>query len=148
MSKVIRSVIFTTGGFFFIIDRLLKYLSFTYWSEPFLINSYIGWLPYGNRGIAFGIIIPNYIVIVLTLFLLLVLFYYFLSTNIILLQQGLLLIFIGAISNLIDRLWFNYTLDYFLVYTSIFNIADILIIIGAIMVFFANKKTGKFFSKN
>jgi len=43
---------------------------------------------------------------------------------------GLTLTIFGAISNLLDRIFYQNTVDYLQVYISVFNIADILIVTG------------------
>ena len=42
-----------------------------------------------------------------------------------------ILILGGALSNFIDRLLFGITIDYFRILTSVFNVADIMIVVGA-----------------
>jgi len=43
------------------------------------------------------------------------------------------LIIAGALSNFIDRLFFGAVLDYFKIYTSVFNLADLAILAGVLL---------------
>jgi signal peptidase II len=57
-------------------------------------------------------------------------------------MPGVYLLFAGGLSNLADRLWYGVVIDYmqlscFPVRFALFNIADVLIIIGATMFLFA-----------
>ena len=46
---------------------------------------------------------------------------------------GLLLVLSGGVSNLIERLWFGHVVDYIFILNGVMNLADIYIIVGAIM---------------
>ena len=56
---------------------------------------------------------------------------------------GIYLIVAGAISNLIDRILFTITIDYFRIVTSIINLADVMIVVGAGMLIFVEMKKKK-----
>ncbi len=128
-------LILLIGGFFFLLDRLLKYLALA--SSEHLVNTYFGWKPFLNPGIAFGLPLPTWLTVLFTVpvlgFML-----YLLKKNFSARQnQALFLIWLGALSNLIDRIFYKNTVDYFLVIISIFNIADVLIVAGFLLYFWS-----------
>jgi signal peptidase II len=125
-------IIFLTGVFLFVLDQVLKYFSYTFpQSARYIVEPWLGWEYFGNPGIAFGIMLPNWIVLVGTPLLLGVLFSVF-KKNISFLYAHIGFVFIvcGALSNYIDRLFFGVTIDYFRIGTSIINLADVMIVTG------------------
>ena len=94
-----------------------------------------------NYGISFGLfagILPLWFIVLLGLLMVIFLFFWMLKTTNKLEMWGILLIIIGAISNIGDRLINNYVLDFILLhynqyYWPAFNFADIYITIGIIM---------------
>jgi len=56
-------------------------------------------------------------------------------------NTALLLIIFGGISNLFDRIYFGYVIDWINISISTFNIADIMIILGIICLIFRFKKS-------
>lgn len=138
MNNKARATIFISAGLFlFFIDRLLKSVALYYFSEQYLINKYFGWQPFLNSGVAFGLPSPYWFTIfltipVITIFLFLIIarwrqqkFDYIFN--------GLISIFLGALSNLLDRLYFHHTIDYILILTGVINLADIMIVGGFII---------------
>ena len=120
------------------------------WNYPVPFNRWLGWEPFLNGGIAFGIVLPAYLVLVLSLIIIGVICYLFylhlsLKNNILKLVQGTGLIFIltGSVSNLADRLLYGNTIDYIRVYTGIINIADCLIVVGFVLYFWTLKQLQK-----
>jgi lipoprotein signal peptidase len=141
-------------GFFFIFDQFLKWQALHSSKQPHIFLTYFGWSPFLNPGIAFGIPIPNKLIIVLTVPVILVLMYLVFdpkktsllkttALNIptlpasqkIFTPIAILLILTGAVSNLIDRILYHYTIDYFLFFTAVINISDILIVSGFVLYF-------------
>jgi len=121
----------------FIADRLLKIYLIrnpnTAWD--FKIFDFHLWL---NPGIAFGLQLNpqliNILIPVIAIIILLLVFYLIKEYR----QQNLFLIFfltlllLGAISNLIDRFLYDAVIDYWDCYFwPIFNLADIMIVVGA-----------------
>ena len=53
------------------------------------------------------------------------------------------LIFFGALSNLIDRVMYSHTVDYFLILTAVINIADVMIAMGFVVYFVYSKNLVK-----
>ncbi|MDD2758166.1 MAG: signal peptidase II [Patescibacteria group bacterium] len=129
MNAKVRLVIILSGGLF-LIDRLFKWLSANDWAQEQLINNRLGWLPSVNHGIAFGLPIPSALIIILSVPLLALVIYFLLKQTNALAQAGLFFILLGALSNLFDRIFYQHTLDYFLVLTSLFNLADVMIVVG------------------
>lgn len=90
-----------------------------------------------NSGIAFGIMNRyNSIIILVNIVLIVFLFVYVLGINI---KTGkiygcLTFILAGSIGNLIDRIFYGYVIDYISILDfPIFNLADMLIVIGMIL---------------
>ena len=134
---------FLLSGFLFILDQFLKYLAFHNQSFRFyIIKPWLGWEYFPNPGIAFGLPIPQLFILILTPLILSSLAIWWLKnknkTNHFYL--GVCLIFAGALSNLIDRIVFSITIDYFRVLTSVMNLADITIVVGAILLLYKSKK--------
>lgn len=134
---------FILSGFLFILDQILKYLAFHHQTFHFyILRPWLGWEYFANPGIAFGLPVPQAIILILTPVILLALGFWWSKnqhkTNNFYL--GVCLIFAGAISNLIDRMVFSITIDYFRILTSVMNLADITIVVGAILLLYKPKK--------
>ncbi|MSU75644.1 MAG: signal peptidase II [Candidatus Magasanikbacteria bacterium] len=146
-------------GFLFFIDRWLKWQALHGWANDRLVNRWLGWHPFLNPGVAFGIPLPSWLIIILTVPVLgLILFLIFKhetantppsppargdlsippsqgGTRGVLANYSLLLIFFGALSNLIDRVLYGHTVDYFLILTAVINVADVMIVAGFVIYF-------------
>ncbi len=130
------------GVFCIVIDQILKQVAQLFASRPvYIIPRTIGWEYFENPGIAFGLPIPQVIVIPLSILII--------SGAIFFLQKnqegrrqtlGAILIIAGAVSNLIDRVMYGFTIDYIRIITSIFNLADVVIVIGIFLLLKTNKK--------
>lgn len=148
MFKIVRpSVIVSVGGFFLCLDQILKYLArvnpdFSY----YIWKPWLGWELFLNKGIAFSLPFPNWLIILLTPALLLLLIawakekkrnklFYF----------GVALIISGAVSNFVDRVLWGATVDYLRVLTGVINLGDVAIVVGAVMVLlrYGDKEMGK-----
>ena len=142
--KIHLAIAASVSGFFLLADQWLKYLAL---STPSPIRPFgtpwLGWELYKNPGIALSVPFPNWLIVVLTPIILLVLtaalwrkktktFWYVLGVEFILL---------GAVSNYIDRVLFSATIDYLRILTSVINLADAMIVGGALLVFFQSRKT-------
>lgn len=140
MSKKIQQITFVVIiGFFFILDKIFKnFFLNNPQTEKVLIKKFLSLKFFENPGIAFGIKSPLNITIILSLFILVILFFYFIKYKKYKNDyyfRAFLLIFLGALSNLLDRLFLNFTVDYLHIYISVINIADIMIVLGAILFF-------------
>jgi len=104
-----------------------------------------------NYGISFGLfagILPQWFIIVTGLVIVIFLFFWMIKTTNKLEMWGILLIIIGAISNIGDRLINNYVLDFILFhynqyYWPAFNFADIYISIGITIIIIQSFKIFK-----
>ncbi|MBI2436621.1 MAG: signal peptidase II [Candidatus Magasanikbacteria bacterium] len=132
--KIHVTVSLLVCGFFLFLDQLLKYIvRHTQESTYYLLKPWIGWEYFENPGIAFGIPVPQFLIIFLTpiIIILLIVWWMKKTDKNILFYLGTSLIIAGAISNLIDRMLFSFTVDYLRVFTSVMNVADMMIVMGA-----------------
>lgn len=143
MKRILPFFLLLVGGFFFTLDRFLKHIVLqnpqtTY----YLWKPWLGWEYFENTGVAFGIPLPWFAAFLYTpLILGLVIWYYKKKKNIDWqLQLGVILIFFGALSNLIDRISYHITIDYIRILTSIINIADVCIVLGALLLIWSDRK--------
>ncbi|MCX6780486.1 MAG: signal peptidase II [Candidatus Magasanikbacteria bacterium] len=144
MSQLTRQSIVFSGGFFlFLTDRLLKFLSDNIFVNQKVFLNIFGWFPYHNPGIAFNLPLPNWISLSLTVPILLIIIFllikFYKNENNLYLFSGLSLIFWGAFSNLLDRFFFQSTVDYWLFGTGLINLADLLIISGFALILLPSK---------
>ncbi len=150
-----RLLVIVIGGLFFIFDRWLKWQALHEWGNDYLLNRFFGWHPFLNPGAAFGIPVPNRIIILFTLPIIIIfLFSIRRSLGVRRKEQGesesqtifrasafhlspltLSLVFVGALSNLIDRLLYGHTVDYVLIFTGVINFADAMIVAGFVVYF-------------
>lgn len=126
--------------FFVSIDQVVKYLvvsKMTLFQKINVIGEFFSISYVTNTGAAFGLMkgCNNFFIGLSFIFILLVLFYLFLKKEINTISLlALSLITAGAVGNLIDRIFRGYVVDFFDVkYFSVFNIADIMINLGVIM---------------
>lgn len=137
-----------------VFDQIIKYLivkNFGIGEEKILIDNFLKFIYIRNTGAAFGILSGN-IVFLIGISLLLI-FYIVkemkknIDNNLSLLSFSLILG--GAVGNLIDRIFRGYVVD-FISFTlfkrkmSIFNIADMYITIGVILLIYIVLKEGKY----
>lgn len=145
MKLKLRPSIIFAGGFLFILDRILKIMADSFFNEPKLFLSWLGWMPHYNSGIAFGIIIPKIVIILASIIFFCALAYYYSHAKNEFIIIGLIFLSLGALSNFADRIFYGHTIDYFLVAISMFNLADALIIAGVgICLFFEFGKKKQF----
>lgn len=123
-----------------ILDRITKiYASSNFLQNP-IHTKFINFVYVENRGAAFGILQDRRIFfIILTLVVVAYLLYYFIrniNTNPKMLNLALSLIISGALGNFYDRLFHGYVVDFIefsFVNFPVFNIADILVTLGSIL---------------
>ncbi len=125
-----RLFLFLLGGLFILADLIFKQLALFFWTKPVFLFPNIGWSPTLNPGIAFSLPLHNFLTIFLTVLTLLFFVYLLIQTKKFLPLFGLILTIFGTVSNLLDRILYQHTVDYLQVYISVFNIADILIVTG------------------
>ena len=137
-----------------VFDQIVKYLivrNFSIGEEKILIDNFLKFIYIRNTGAAFGILSGN--IIFLIGISLLLIFYIIkemkknINNNLSLLSFSLIIG--GAVGNLIDRIFRGYVVD-FISFTlfqremSIFNIADMYITIGVILLIYIVLKEGKY----
>ena len=91
-----------------------------------------------NRGAAFGMFQSNQIIFILVAILASIFGIYYLHTKKVNLlgKASIILLISGAIGNLIDRLRLGFVVDYFdfrFIWEYVFNIADIFVVVGTIL---------------
>ncbi len=140
-------VIFLIAICFFILDRYLKFLALNNFSKtliPYLLDFK---LMINNRlALSLGPVNNQLIFILIIFFNLIIIWLYLWSiikqkNN---LTHPLTFIVFGAISNLLDRLFSHGVIDYFSIPLTVFNLADLMIMVGAILCtlnFLKNKHT-------
>ncbi len=132
--KLFLSGIFTIA----IVDAIIKIFankwlpdSGSYWFIDFFL--------YKNKGIAFSINIPMFIIVAISIILILILIFFTIKKYWTESQKavGAIAITLGAINNLIDRLIHGYTTDYIIFFQkSAINLSDILIVFGVLMILY------------
>jgi signal peptidase II len=134
---------------FFIGDRYLKIIAIDSGNQFELIGNIFTFSFTPNYFIAFSLPISGRIlelaIFLLILLMIVAFFYLLIKKNKKLLLFGLAAVLLGSISNFIDRLNFGYVIDYlYLKHFTVFNLADALIVLGSITIFFClNKKTDR-----
>ncbi len=123
----------------FLIDVALK--RFAYLNQELRFGEVIGWRYFENKGIIAGIPLPLEFTILFTVFIIGVFIYFADSTPSWRQRLAIVALLLGAISNLVDRIAFGFTIDYLLLYRSVFNIADILIATGLLSYLWYTKRT-------
>jgi len=132
---------------FFIADRYLKNLALAHQNSKELIGNLFTFNFTPNYFIAFSLPISGKLLEISILLLIMImtawLVYLFKKGSQAILGLGLMAVILGSTSNLIDRLGHGYVIDYlYLKYFTVFNLADFLIVAGAVIIFFGlNKKT-------
>lgn len=132
----------------FSFDRILKYYFLKNPAIGFGGDFFYGFLSFHfvkNYGMAFGL--PFFSSVLVALIILILIFLVYFGLRLIkeknyLLSFLILMIIIGAFSNLIDRIKFGFVVDYIdLTWFTVFNLADCLITVGVIsFIFFTIKK--------
>ena len=138
-------------GILFLADRLTKWLAFRIPEGGVFLFSekFAGLRLYKNFNLIFNIVLPDWLIYVMISAILLPLFWLLAknySQKNIFLIFPLSLIIVGALSNLIDRLYFGFVVDFISFFDySIFNLSDAYIVggVGLILIseFILKKKS-------
>ncbi len=126
------------SGFFLLLDIGFKHIAYTHREfAAYIIKPWLGWEYFGNRGVAFNIPLPGSLVLVLTPIVVIgiLTMYYKKRGRSFLFSVGTFLLVFGALSNFIDRISLGVTIDYIRIVTSVINIADMMIVVGALLLF-------------
>ncbi len=140
MQKNIFYIVLITWLF---LDAITKYLAFYYLKNPIsLIWDFLSLKLLFNPWIAFGIPIYPLFLKLITIFLILWIFYYYFKEErkkkSFLIDSAFWCILAWAIWNWVERVLKSEVIDFISIeYFSIFNIADILISLGAILYLYA-----------
>lgn len=138
-----------------ILDRITKLWALKELSsghEIEIINNFFSFNYLENRGAAFGIFQGKTVFLVLlTLLIIIGVIYYFIKYRPTsrFMRIGVSFIVSGALGNLYDRIFYKYVVDFILIhyknvyYYPTFNIADILVVVGTIMLAIFLLREGK-----
>ena len=135
--------------FFVILDRLFKVLALNYYEniKIGLISDYFSFTLAKNYYIAFSLPLSGPILTLFIGIIILILLYF----CVILIKKEeyaqascLTFVILGAISNIVDRIKYGFVIDYLdLKYFTVFNIADSMIVVGAVLLVINLKKLNK-----
>ncbi len=137
-------IIISLITFFFIIDRFLKFIALNIDFQKDLLGNFFKFNFVKNYYIAFSIpisgIILSIIIGVILIFILMLLINYYKKGDLNLFFP-LFMIFCGASSNFFDRIKYGFVIDYLdLDYFTVFNIADSMIVVGAMFLVLFSKR--------
>jgi signal peptidase II len=132
---------------FFVLDRLFKILSLKTREDFSIIKDFFKFTFFPNEFISFSIPFSGAgLKIILSLLLILIIFYLILNFKSKKYNEFLAFfsIFLGALSNFFDRIYYSYVIDYLnLMFFSVFNLADVLIVGGCLYLIILNLKSIK-----
>lgn len=141
-------VIISLLAIFFVLDRFLKFLSINLESDFYLIKNFLKFTFYSNKFISFSFPLSgpllNLLIFILIFFILINIIFLIKKDNFF---EAFLwvAVFLGALSNFIDRLRYSFVIDYLDFFSlSVFNLADVMIVLGCFFIIWLNlKKTNK-----
>ncbi|MBP2031447.1 signal peptidase II [Clostridium algifaecis] len=131
-----------------IIDRLTKIWAINVLSgvsEITIIKNFFSFLYIENKGAAFGIFQNKTVFLtIITVIIMIGIVYYIVryKPRNIFVNVALSLIISGALGNLIDRIYYRYVVDFIslhykeVYYFPVFNVADIMVVLGTIILVF------------
>ena len=137
----VSAVVF--AALFGVLDVFLKYIALTRLSSDGRVSFPIDFILHKNEGIAFNIPLPLPIIIAFSVLVLVTVPPFVAKHWSDRKEQalGALVLLIGALGNLIDRIIHGFTTDYILLFgRSVINLSDILIITGVVMLLWYNEK--------
>lgn len=133
------------GALAFLIDRILKIIALSYITSEgaVLIPKFFYFKFYKNFGAAFSLDIPIEIIILLSLIILFFILFFLKKETVRKIPRYIpLFLILGAASNIFDRIYYGYVVDYFSFFNfSFFNIADLMIIfsLGFVLYYYWKK---------
>lgn len=130
-------VIFIFGIILILLDQIIKLLIIH--KDINIIPGFLRFTYIENKGVAFGMLSSNQnlVIILNSIFLLMVSIYFFKKDDILKKEKiALILILSGGLSNLFDRIFRGFIIDYMNIYLldfPIFNLADVFLTVGVII---------------
>lgn len=136
------------SSIFIIFDQVTKYLSLWFWKTQTPVIGDLFYFKYTeNPGIAFSIMLPFWLIIVLNLALFIILGYFVvkeLNLESKLTKLASAFIFAGGIGNLIDRVVIGNVIDFIKIWKwPTFNLADIYVAVGILLIIIFYSKVKK-----
>lgn len=126
----------------FVFDQILKAAALTHpQAHWYFIKPWLGWEYFPNPGIAFSVPIPNAAVIALTPVILFLIGWWWVRQSGKKNWTAASLVLAGALSNFLDRLRLEITVDYLRILYSVINLADIAIVLGIIWIVFSRQRS-------
>lgn len=117
-----------------VVDLFTKFLFHNFNIDVDIIPHILSLELVKNSGISFGMFGHSpMLVIVITSMIIMLLVYMYLKTKNNTNKFGILMMIIGACSNLLDRLLFGYVIDFINIKLFVCNLADIYIFLGAMI---------------
>ena len=138
LSKTKKQIFFVFVFIVLIFDRIIKFY-FLKNSINIVLNKYFSLEIFKNYGLTFGINTGGFLTILLSVsfFILLILFLILNKKDNYKINNELLILILISTSNLYDRIYYGYVIDYFNVFNLIiFNLSDLFIIILAFQIIF------------
>lgn len=138
--QIVNIAIIFLIAIFFISDRLLKRIALNIDDQYKIFGNIFKFSFTGNKYIAFSLPLSGSFLIFfvgIILFLLLLYLIFLVHKKRTKEFFGFLAIFLGALSNFIDRVSYSFVVDYFdLAYFTVFNLADVLIFLGSVFLIY------------
>lgn len=139
------SIVAVGGGIAFILDRWLKYTAVSMWPSDATVtaNTPFALVVHKNAGIAFSIPVNMSIVIGVSIMIGVML------THMLVTQwhvrpdrsSAAILVLLGGVGNIIDRITYGYTVDYLLLASRLaINVSDVLIVAGVVWLLFGEPR--------
>ncbi len=141
--------------FSLVFDQIIKYVFETFVSGFNLIPGFLSFIYVKNTGVAFSMLSNQRVMIIIISILLLIVLGVFLKRDYLSLKKDSTLtditygfLFGGILGNLIDRIFRGYVVDYVSINIlgfglPIFNLADVLITVGVILLFIITIRNDK-----
>ena len=137
---------------FFIIDRFIKYQLISYFQNSEIkvitINKYFDIIMVWNKGISYGLFpqhsdIGQYTIITLSIIVCIWIYRYLIRSDFKYKLMSISLIIPGAFSNIMDRVIYSSVADFFYLHVGsvgwyVFNLADIYIVTGVMILIFTS----------
>lgn len=121
-----------------LLDQIAKYFAQKYMVDYEIINSFFSLAYTENKGIAFGMAVPQWFVVATSIIIIPILFFIIhkeLSLNHWMTKASAALIIGGALGNVIDRILNGFVIDFISVWKwPNFNFADIFIVAGILLI--------------